>query len=72
MKLLKIVVRLAQLAIKCKVFPGVMARIIKALSKENVNVLQTSDSHNTIWCLIKEDDTKKALSALHKEFKLYE
>ena len=52
--------------------PGVMARIVKALSKENIKILQTSDSHNTIWCLIKEEDTNKALSALHKEFKLYE
>ncbi len=52
--------------------PGVMARIVKALSKENIQILQTSDSYNTIWCLIKEEDTNRALAALHNEFKLYE
>ena len=51
--------------------PGVMARIVKALSRKGVKVLQTSDSHNTIWCLIREEDTNRALFALHKEFKLY-
>jgi len=51
--------------------PGVMARIIKALTKNQVQVLQTADSHTTISCLIKEEDTAKALVALHDEFKLH-
>ena len=51
--------------------PGVMARIVKALSKKGIKILQTSDSHSTIWCLIEEKDTNKALTALHEEFKLY-
>ncbi|NLJ78901.1 MAG: ACT domain-containing protein, partial [Tissierellia bacterium] len=32
---------------------------------------QSSDSHNTIWCLIEEENTNKALAALHEEFKLH-
>lgn len=48
--------------------PGVMARIIKALSEEGVSVLQTADSHMTISCLIKSEDAKKAVKALHAEF----
>ena len=51
--------------------PGVMSRIIKALTKEGVEVLQTADSHTTISCLIKGEDTVKAVMALHEEFKLY-
>lgn len=51
--------------------PGVMARIIKALLKNQIQVLQTADSHTTISCLIKGEDTAKALMALHDEFKLH-
>ncbi|WP_026485869.1 aspartate kinase [Caldanaerobius polysaccharolyticus] len=52
--------------------PGVMARVVKALSRENIRILQTSDSHSTISCLIKNDDIKKAVIALHNEFNLSE
>lgn len=52
--------------------PGVMARIAKTLSKEGIRILQSADSHNTIWCLIDEKNTDKAIKALHDEFKLYE
>jgi len=51
--------------------PGVMSRIIRALSKENIQVLQTADSHTTISCLVKGEDTTKAVMALHQEFELY-
>lgn len=64
--------KISAIGYKMRGVPGVMARIVKALSRENIKILQTSDSHNTIWCLIKEEDTDKALTALHKEFKLYE
>lgn len=50
--------------------PGVMARILEALDRENITVLQTSDSHSTIWCLVNGEDTKKAILSLHKEFNL--
>lgn len=50
--------------------PGVMARIIRSLSNEGVAVLQTADSHMTISCLIKHEDAKQAVKALHEEFKL--
>lgn len=53
-----------------KGIPGVMARILIALTKSNIDVLQTADSHNTIWCLVKEEDAIKAIEAIHKEFKL--
>lgn len=50
--------------------PGVMARILKALAKEKIKVLQTADSHTTIWCLVKSQFTFAAINALHSEFKL--
>lgn len=50
--------------------PGVMARIVKALSIENIEILQSSDSHTTIWVLVKEKDADHAVRALHDEFKL--
>lgn len=53
-----------------KGMPGVMARILTALTREKIEIFQTADSHNTIWCLIKEYDVIKALRSLHKEFKL--
>lgn len=53
-----------------KGIPGVMARILTALTREGIEILQTADSHNTIWCLVKECDVTNAVRSLHKEFKL--
>lgn len=54
-----------------KGIPGVMAKIYKALSDNEVKVLQTADSHMTIWCLINTENLDKAINALHKAFYLY-
>jgi aspartate kinase len=50
--------------------PGVMATIVRTLELEGIEILQTADSHMTIWCLVREEHTKKAINALHREFKL--
>ncbi|WP_058485207.1 aspartate kinase [Defluviitalea phaphyphila] len=50
--------------------PGVMAKIIKCLNKNNITILQTVDSLTTIACLIHNSNTTKAVMALHKEFEL--
>lgn len=50
--------------------PGVAATITKALVKQNVQVLQSADSHTTIWVLIKEEHLSKAVNALHEAFEL--
>ncbi|MFO7152147.1 MAG: aspartate kinase [Bacillota bacterium] len=50
--------------------PGIMARIVKALEKEGIEILQTSDSNSTISCLVREEDAQKAITALHEEFQL--
>ena len=50
--------------------PGVMSKIVEALTEENIQILQTADSHTTIWCLVRKEDMEKAVIALHKKFNL--
>lgn len=50
--------------------PGVMAKAVSALARGNIEILQTSDSHTTISCLIESKYTNKAVNALHKSFEL--
>ncbi|WP_408954484.1 aspartate kinase [Natroniella sp. ANB-PHB2] len=50
--------------------PGVMARIVEALTDADVSIYQTTDSHTTISCLIKKEDEKKSICALHDYFSL--
>jgi len=50
--------------------PGVMAKILRALNQNGIKILQTADSHSTIWCLVKDEDTFKAINVLHKAFEL--
>lgn len=50
--------------------PGVMAKAVSALANEGIKILQTSDSHTTISCLIEETHKNKAVNVLHKYFEL--
>lgn len=52
--------------------PGVMGKIVKALSAHNIRILQSSDSHTTISCLVDQSVVQRAINALHDEFKLHE
>ena len=49
--------------------PGVMVKIVEALTSEDVQILQSADSHTTIWVLVHGEDMQKAVKALHH--KLY-
>lgn len=49
--------------------PGVMKRIIMALSKAHIDILQTADSNTTISCLVRTEEAVKALNTLHDTFK---
>jgi aspartate kinase len=55
---------------KMRGIPGVMAKVIRALSKYKIEILQTSDSHTTISCLIDSEYVNQAVNALHQEFEL--
>ncbi|HEY8498881.1 MAG TPA: aspartate kinase [Limnochordales bacterium] len=50
--------------------PGVMARIARALTGAGVEILQTSDSHASISCLVDADRLADAIRSLFQEFDL--
>lgn len=52
--------------------PGVVGRVMAALTQASVEVFQSSDSHSTITLLLKRSDMEKAVKALHVQFGLAE
>lgn len=50
--------------------PGVASKIVQALTERGVRILQSADSHTTIWILTLEKDMKAAVNALHDVFEL--
>lgn len=50
--------------------PGVTAKIVTALAEKGIQILQSADSHTTIWVLVKEIDLVEAVNALHSAFEL--
>ena len=50
--------------------PGVSFRMFQTLAKKKINIQVISTSEIKISVLIKKDSAKKALAALHREFKL--
>ncbi len=51
--------------------PGVTAKIVTPLSERGIQILQSADSHTTIWVLVKEEDLVEAVNALHNAFNLH-
>ncbi|MET3728683.1 aspartate kinase [Fictibacillus halophilus] len=52
--------------------PGVTAAIVESLSSRNIQILQSADSHTTIWVLVKKADLIESVNALHSAFRLNE
>ncbi|HAQ08524.1 MAG TPA: aspartate kinase [Bacillus bacterium] len=52
--------------------PGVTSKIVTALSEKGIRILQSADSHTTIWVLVKQEDLSKAVNSLHDAFHLDE
>ena len=50
--------------------PGTAAKITGALVENDVEILQSADSHTTIWVLIHDKHIKTAMNALHDAFDL--
>lgn len=50
--------------------PGIMTKIVETLEREKVSILQSADSHTTIWTLVQGRDAQKAICALHEKFGL--
>ncbi|WP_347318326.1 aspartate kinase [Rossellomorea sp. RS05] len=52
--------------------PGITSVIVSSLSDLGIRILQSADSHTTIWVLVKEHDLVNAINALHDAFQLQE
>ncbi|MBS4207569.1 aspartate kinase [Bacillus sp. FJAT-50079] len=52
--------------------PGVTSKIVTALSSQDIRILQSADSHTTIWVLVRGDELVGAVNALHDVFGLQE
>lgn len=50
--------------------PGVMATIVEALVGAGIRILQSADSHTTIWVLVREAEMAEAVRVLHRQFRL--
>ncbi|MBP2077709.1 aspartate kinase [Oceanobacillus polygoni] len=50
--------------------PGVASKIVQALTNSGVQILQSADSHTTIWVLVHKNDLITAVNALHEVFEL--
>jgi len=50
--------------------PGVMAKIVEALTDKGIKILQSADSYTSIWCLVHQEDMEEAVRALHEKFNL--
>lgn len=50
--------------------PGVASKIVTALSEQGIRIMQSADSHTTIWVLVEQKDLPKAVNALHDAFHL--
>jgi aspartate kinase len=52
--------------------PGITFKIVTALSNYGIRILQSADSHTTIWVLVKQEDLVKSVNSLHDAFQLEE
>lgn len=50
--------------------PGVMARVADCLHRAGIPILQSTDSHTNISCLVPAEQMSSAMEALHEEFEL--
>ncbi|MCC3867145.1 aspartate kinase [Terrisporobacter mayombei] len=48
--------------------PGVIAKVVRVLSKAGITLLQSSDSYTCLTCLVKEEDMIETVHAIHNEF----
>lgn len=50
--------------------PGIISTIVETLTNLDIQILQSADSHTTIWVLIDRADLSQAVVALHDVFEL--
>jgi len=64
------IARVSVVGIGMKTQAGVAGKVFKTLAENKINIEMISTSEISISCIIKKQDAKKAVSALHKRFKL--
>ena len=64
------VVKVSAVGVGMKSHSGVAAKCFSVLAKNKINIEMISTSEISISCVVRKDAGKKALRALHKEFKL--
>ena len=47
-----------------------MARIVRALSDEGIQILELDDAYDSVSCLVRGESQEAAVSALREEFGL--
>lgn len=50
--------------------PGIMSKVVEALTEADIQILQSGDSYTNIWCLVNKKNMQKAVQALHDKFEL--
>lgn len=48
--------------------PGLMAQIVETLKQEDIEIIQSNDSHTSIGILVKATDLARTIVALHSKF----
>ncbi|MEG0855691.1 MAG: aspartate kinase [Terrisporobacter sp.] len=48
--------------------PGVIAKVVRSLSRAGITLLQSSDSYTSLTCLVKEEDMIETVHAIHNQF----
>ncbi len=64
------IARVSVVGIGMKTQSGVAGNVFKTLAENKINIEMISTSEISISCIIKKHDAKRAVSALHKKFKL--
>jgi aspartate kinase len=64
------VAKVSIVGVGMKSYPGVAARCFSILAKNKINIEMISTSEISISCVVRRNQGKKALRALHKEFNL--
>jgi len=62
--------KLTVVGYKIHVVPGIIKRTVFALTKADIEILQSTDSNTTISFLVKKEHAKSAVKVLHEEFDL--
>ena len=53
-----------------RTYPGVAAKMFQVLADNEINIEMISTSSIKVSCVVRKDDVKKAVKAIHEAFKM--